>query len=141
MKPIFAITLREGAEAARCDGCPENLFTDDASYWTSVNILALIGALLGLATIITITILTVKIISNKIKHKEEFSGAAWGFLNGILGIGVVATIIAYYIIRKRIERIKNKQYAEYAKREMIKFIYIYFLCAIFWIIFGLAIRQ
>ena len=26
---VSAITLREGAEAARCDGCPEDLFGDN----------------------------------------------------------------------------------------------------------------
>ena len=48
-----AITLREGAEAARCDECPENLFGDAGIFKTITNtVLYIVGVIAVIMLII-----------------------------------------------------------------------------------------
>ena len=65
---------------------------------------------------------------------------AWGLVNGVLGIGILPTILALVSINNEIAKVKNRKYAEYAKEEIKKFIYTYFICLVFLILIGLTIR-
>lgn len=50
---VSAITLQEGAEAARCDGCPENLFGDTGVFKQITNtILYIVGIIAVIMLII-----------------------------------------------------------------------------------------
>lgn len=120
MKPIFAMTLREGAEAARCDGCVETPQTGSAAIF--------IGGVISLALMIGIAILFATSVKKMIRNKRNFSGTAWGVINGILGIGILPTIIAYVSINNEIAKIKDKRYAKYAKEEIKKVsLYIHYI--------------
>ncbi len=48
----FAITLREGAEAARCDGCPENLFGDAGVFKQITNVVLYIVGVIAVIMLI-----------------------------------------------------------------------------------------
>lgn len=49
----MALTLQEGAEAARCDGCPENLFGDNGIFKQITNtILYIVGVIAVIMLII-----------------------------------------------------------------------------------------
>lgn len=50
---VYALTLEEGAEAARCDGCPENLFGDTGVFKQITNtILYIVGVVAVIMLII-----------------------------------------------------------------------------------------
>lgn len=48
----FATTLKEGAEAARCDGCPENLFGDDGVFKQITNVVLYIVGVIAVIMLI-----------------------------------------------------------------------------------------
>lgn len=48
----FATTLSEGAEAARCDGCPENLFGDGGVFKQVTNIVLYIVGVIAVIMLI-----------------------------------------------------------------------------------------
>lgn len=48
----FAVTLREGAEAARCDGCPENLFGDTGVFKQITNVVLYIVGVIAVIMLI-----------------------------------------------------------------------------------------
>ena len=48
----FATTLSEGAEAARCDGCPENLFGDTGVFKQVTNIVLYIVGVIAVIMLI-----------------------------------------------------------------------------------------
>lgn len=53
--PVFdasAITLREGAEAARCDECPENLFGDTGVFKQITNVVLYIVGVIAVIMLI-----------------------------------------------------------------------------------------
>ena len=89
---------------------------------------------IGLVASIVVAIAFCKSIKNKIHKKEEFSGAGWGIANGILGIGILWVIIAHNSINKEIEKIKDKEYKQYAKFQMKDFVLAYSICLIIWMI-------
>lgn len=62
----------------------------------------------------------------------EFSGTAWGIINGIIGVGLLFVIIAHNSINSEIAKIKNKKYKEYAIGQMHEFIKAYFICVTIW---------
>ena len=86
---------------------------------------------------IIIAIATAKIIGQKVENKEEFSGTAWGLLNGLFGIGILWVILAHSSINTKIAQVKSKKYANYAKAQMKDFIKIYAICLIIWIVISL----
>ncbi|MBQ3440929.1 hypothetical protein IJG27_01290 [Candidatus Saccharibacteria bacterium] len=49
---VFATTLSEGAEAARCDGCPENLFGDNGVFRQVTNIVLYIVGVIAVIMLI-----------------------------------------------------------------------------------------
>ena len=48
----FATTLREGAEAARCDECPENLFGEDGVFKQITNVVLYIVGVIAVIMLI-----------------------------------------------------------------------------------------
>ncbi len=48
----FATTLKEGAEAARCDGCPENLFGDEGVFKQITNVVLYIVGVIAVIMLI-----------------------------------------------------------------------------------------
>ncbi|MBQ3296218.1 hypothetical protein IJG95_00675 [Candidatus Saccharibacteria bacterium] len=48
----FATTLKEGAEAARCDGCPENLFGDTGVFKQITNVVLYIVGVIAVIMLI-----------------------------------------------------------------------------------------
>ena len=48
----FALTLQEGAEAARCDGCPENLFGDAGVFRQVTNIILYVVGIIAVIMLI-----------------------------------------------------------------------------------------
>ena len=49
---VFATTLSEGAQAARCDGCPENLFGDNGVFRQVTNIVLYIVGVIAVIMLI-----------------------------------------------------------------------------------------
>ena len=49
---VFATTLSEGAQAARCDGCPENLFGDTGVFKQVTNIVLYIVGVIAVIMLI-----------------------------------------------------------------------------------------
>ena len=47
-----ALTLQEGAEAARCDGCPENLFGDTGVFRQVTNVILYIVGIIAVIMLI-----------------------------------------------------------------------------------------
>lgn len=53
LNSVSALTLQEGAEAARCDGCPENLFGNEGAFKQITNtILYIVGIIAVIMLII-----------------------------------------------------------------------------------------
>ena len=78
MEKIFAMTLGEGAEAARCSNCPE--FTD-ATYGPEPEVIGMIfGALVGLLVMIGIAILFAVCVKKKYEIKMNLMGWRGVFL-------------------------------------------------------------
>ena len=90
-------------------------------------------AVLLLASIVAI-IITYNLISKRIMEQKEFSGTAWGLLNGITGIGILWVIIMHNSINKKIDSIDNKKYVKYAKGQMKNFVKVYGICLGVWLI-------
>jgi len=52
MPEVSALTLQEGAEAARCDGCPENLFGDTGVFKQVTNTILYIVGIIAVVMLI-----------------------------------------------------------------------------------------
>lgn len=102
------------------------------------NTLMIIDAIAFVASII-IAIIFASSVKNKIRQREKFSGASWGFLNGIVGVGFLWVIIAHSSINKELVLINDKRYAKFAKSQMSNFIKIYGICLGVWIIASIII--
>lgn len=50
--PVSALTLQEGAEAAKCDGCPENLFGDTGVFKQVTNTILYIVGIIAVVMLI-----------------------------------------------------------------------------------------
>ena len=107
----FGLTLQEGAEAARCDGCPDPQTNP----------------------------IIVKNATKSINRKEEFNGVGWGLANGVCGLGFIFAIVAIISVHNEIKQIKDKKYAKYAKEQLNQFIITYVLCCVAWFAIGFAI--
>ncbi|MBR3236334.1 hypothetical protein IKF92_01465 [Candidatus Saccharibacteria bacterium] len=80
-------------------------------------------------------------VKGKIKKKEEFSGMTWGFLNGIVGVGILWVVIAHSSINKVISEVKDKKYKKYAEEQMKDFVHTYAICLLVWIIIAVFISM
>lgn len=128
----FGLTLREGAEAARCDGCP------DPQANPSINLFPIISSILFIVAII-LAMQFVKNATKSINRKEEFNGVGWGLANGVCGLGFIFAIAAIVSVRNEIKQIKDKEYAKYAKEQLNQFIITYILCCVAWFAIGFGI--
>ena len=50
--PVSALTLQEGAEAAKCDGCPENLFGDAGIFRQVTNTILYVVGIIAVVMLI-----------------------------------------------------------------------------------------
>ena len=94
---------------------------------------------LGFVLSIVVAIAFAGTIKAKVQEKQEFSGVAWGILNGVIGIGILWVVIAHASINKEIEKVKSKKYKEYAQKQMKDFIKAYGICLLVWIIVDLML--
>ena len=142
----FGLTLQEGAEAARCDGCPEDLYNQTAqasNYTSSMNttpnyIYPLFSSVLFIAAII-LAMSFVKNATKSIGRKEGFNGVGWGLANGICGLGFIFAIAAIVSVHNEIKQVKDKKYVKYAKGQLNQFVITYVLCCVVWFAIGFAI--
>lgn len=125
----FGLTLQEGAEAAR-----SSVPTTSSKPTADVDYSSLIIQSVGLIVSIIVAIAFCRSVKDKIREKEEFSGAGWGIANGVLGIGILWVIIAHNSINKEIEKIKDKKYKKYVELQMKDFVKAYGTCLIIWVV-------
>ena len=92
-----ALTLEEGAEAARCDGCPENLFGDDGIFKQITNTILYI---VGVVAVIMLIIGGIKYLisggdSKKVTDaKNTILYAIIGLVIAVLSFAIVNFVIA-----------------------------------------------
>ena len=92
-----ALTLEQGAEAARCDGCPENLFGDDGVFKQITNTI-LYGV--GVVAVIVLIIGGIKYLisggdSKKVTDaKNTILYAIIGLVIAVLSFAIVNFVIA-----------------------------------------------
>ena len=92
-----ALTLEEGAQAARCDGCPENLFGDDGVFKQITNTI-LYGV--GVVAVIVLIIGGIKYLisggdSKKVTDaKNTILYAIIGLVIAVLSFAIVNFVIA-----------------------------------------------
>lgn len=133
----LGLTLQEGAEAARCDGCSEDLFRQTTPS-TPNYLYPILSSVFFIAAII-MAMLFVKNATRSINRKEEFNGVGWGLANGIFGLGFIFAIVAIVSVYNEIKQVKDKKYAKYAKEQLKQFIITYILCCVAWFAIGFAI--
>lgn len=109
----LGLTLQEEAEAARCDGCSEDLFRQTTSS-TPNYFYPILSSVFFIMAII-MAMLFVKNATRSINRKEEFNGVGWGLANGIFGLGFIFAIVAIVSVYNEIKQVKDKKYAKYAK--------------------------
>lgn len=89
---VSALTLREGAEAARCDGCPENLFGDTGVFKTLTNTVLYI---VGVVAVIMLIIGGVKYVTSG-GDAKKVTDAKNTVLYAI--IGLIIAFLAFAIV-------------------------------------------
>ena len=87
-----ALTLREGAEAARCDGCPENLFGDSGVFRQVTNTILYI---VGIVAVIMLIIGGIRYITSG-GDAKKVTDAKNTVLYAI--IGLVICLLAFAIV-------------------------------------------
>ena len=88
----FAVTLREGAEAARCDGCPADLFGDNGIFKRITN---MIVYMVGVIAVIMLIIGGIKYVISG-GDSKKVTDAKNTILYAI--IGLVIAFLAYAIV-------------------------------------------
>ena len=91
-QPVSALTLQEGAEAARCDGCPENLFGDSGVFKQITNTILYI---VGVVAVIMLIIGGVKYVISG-GDSKKVTDAKNTVLYAI--IGLVIAFLAFAIV-------------------------------------------
>ena len=91
-QPVFALTLQEGAEAARCDGCPENLFGNSGVFKQITNTILYI---VGVVAVIMLIIGGVKYVISG-GDSKKVTDAKNTVLYAI--IGLVIAFLAFAIV-------------------------------------------
>ncbi|MBQ3296836.1 hypothetical protein IJH01_01755 [Candidatus Saccharibacteria bacterium] len=89
---VSAITLQEGAEAARCDGCPENLFGDTGVFKQITNTILYI---VGIIAVIVLIIGGIKYLISG-GDSKKVTDAKNTVLYAI--IGLVVCVLAFAIV-------------------------------------------
>lgn len=88
----FATTLQEGAEAARCDGCPENLFGDTGVFKQITNVVLYI---VGVVAVIMLIIGGIKYVVSG-GDAKKVTDAKNTVLYAI--IGLIIAFLAFAIV-------------------------------------------
>ena len=91
-QPVSALTLQEGAEAARCDGCPENLFGNSGVFKQITNTILYI---VGVVAVIMLIIGGVKYVISG-GDSKKVTDAKNTVLYAI--IGLVIAFLAFAIV-------------------------------------------
>lgn len=89
---VSAVTLREGAEAARCDGCPADLFGDNGIFKRITN---MIVYMVGVIAVIMLIIGGIKYVISG-GDSKKVTDAKNTILYAI--IGLVIAFLAYAIV-------------------------------------------
>ena len=89
---VSALTLQEGAEAARCDGCPENLFGDTGVFKTITNTVLYI---VGVVAVIMLIIGGIKYVTSG-GDAKKVTDAKNTVLYAI--IGLIIAFLAFAIV-------------------------------------------
>lgn len=90
--PVSAMTLREGAEAARCDGCPADLFGDTGAFKQVTNTILYI---VGIIAVIMLIIGGIKYVVSG-GDSKKVTDAKNTILYAI--IGLIIAFLAYAIV-------------------------------------------
>ena len=90
---VLAMTLREGAEAARCDGCPSDLFGNNGIFRQVTNIIIYI---VGVIAVIMLVIGGIKYVISG-GDSKKVTDAKNTILYAI--IGLVIAFLSYAIVR------------------------------------------
>ena len=90
---VSAMTLREGIEAARCDGCPADLFGDNGIFRQVTNIIIYI---VGVIAVIMLVIGGIKYVLSG-GDSKKVTDAKNTILYAI--IGLVIAFLSYAIVR------------------------------------------
>ena len=102
---VSALTLREGAEAARCDGCPENLFGDTGVFKQVTNTILYI---VGIIAVIMLIIGGIKYVVSG-GDSKKVTDAKNTVLYAI--IGLVIAFLAFAIVNFVISALPNAETA------------------------------
>ncbi|MBQ3413362.1 hypothetical protein IJH33_00705 [Candidatus Saccharibacteria bacterium] len=97
-----ALTLREGAEAARCDGCPENLFGDNGVFRQVTNTILYI---VGIVAVIMLIIGGIRYITSG-GDAKKVTDAKNTVLYAI--IGLVICLLAFAIVNFVVTTLPNQ---------------------------------
>lgn len=89
---VSALTLREGAEAARCDGCPANLFGDGGVFRQITNTILYI---VGIVAVIMLIVGGIRYITSG-GDAKKVTDAKNTILYAI--IGLVIALLAFAIV-------------------------------------------
>lgn len=89
---VFAMTLREGAEAARCDGCPKDLFGENGVFKRITNTILYI---VGIIAVIMLIIGGIRYVTSG-GDAKKVTDAKNTVLYAI--IGLIISVLAYAIV-------------------------------------------
>ncbi len=97
-----ALTLQEGAEAARCDGCPENLFGDNGVFRQVTNTILYI---VGIVAVIMLIVGGIRYITSG-GDAKKVTDAKNTVLYAI--IGLVICLLAFAIVNFVVSTLPNQ---------------------------------
>ena len=100
---VSAMTLREGAEAARCDGCPEELFGDTGAFKQVTNTVLYI---VGIIAVIMLIIGGIKYVISG-GDSKKVTDAKNTILYAI--IGLIIAFLSYAIVNFVISALPNSE--------------------------------
>lgn len=103
---VSAMTLREGAEAARCDGCPADLFGDTGVFKQVTNTILYI---VGIIAVIMLIIGGIKYVISG-GDSKKVTDAKNTVLYAI--IGLVIAFLAFAIVNFVISALPNSETAD-----------------------------
>ena len=106
LTPVSALTLQEGAEAARCDGCPENLFGNTGVFKQVTNTILYI---VGIIAVVMLIIGGIKYVVSG-GDSKKVTDAKNTVLYAI--IGLVIAFLAFAIVNFVISALPSSESSE-----------------------------
>ena len=103
---VSALTLREGAEAARCDGCPENLFGDNGVFRQVTNVVLYV---IGVVAVIMLIIGGIKYVISG-GDAKKVTDAKNTVLYAIIGLAIA--FFSYAIVNFVISALPSSDEAD-----------------------------